>query len=255
MSAVNATRRHGLAEIELNRPHRLNAINSELLEMLEKALSEANSDPHVRVILLRSRGESFCVGDDLQELGDSELTRDDIVSGIRRLQNITRLIALGPKIVVCAVQGWAVGAGASWPLNADICVWREDSKIRLPEAGYGLFVSGGMSYLLPSSCGMQKAMETMLFGDALDAHDLFVSGIATEIVDQAKFDTVIKGKVNQLLDLPDASLVRYKRNRTDKIRDGLLAALDTEEAELIEATMQLVAERNTPSLVRPGASS
>lgn len=250
MSVVNFKKHKGLATIELNRPQRLNAINAELLEALEAALSDANADASVRIIHLRASGRSFCSGDDLEELGGAELVAEDIVSGVRRLQNITRLMMLGPKLVVCSVHGWAVGGGAAWPLNADLCIWRDDSKIRLPEAKYGLFPSGGMSFLLPTICGPQKAMDIMLLGEPLSVSELVAAGIATEVHSADAFEAAVDAKLDQLLALPQGSLERYKLVRLALNRKALSEALELEEKQLIEATTKLVRDRNAPSLIK-----
>jgi len=250
MSAVNFEIHAGVARIELNRPERLNAINAQLLEEFEAALVRANADTTVRIIHLCANGRSFCAGDDLEELGDADLETAAIVSGIQRLQNITRLMMLGPKLVICSVQGWAVGGGAAWPLNADISIWRDDAKIRLPEATYGLFPSGGMTYLLAQACGWQRSMDIMLLGEALDAKDLVSAGIAAEVFSQQTFQAAIEHKIDQLLSLPAGSIERYKRNRVALIKSALSEALDLEENELIEATTRLVKSRTTPSLIK-----
>lgn len=250
MSAVNFETHGGVATIELNRPERLNAINAQLLAEFEAALVRANADNTVRVIHLCASGRSFCAGDDLEELGDADLDSATIVSGIKRLQNISRLMMLGPKLVVCSVQGWAVGGGAAWPLNADIGIWSDDAKVRLPEAAFGLFPSGGMTYLLAQACGWQRAMNIMLSGEALDASDLVSAGIATEVFSQKTFSAAIERKIDQLLSLPSGSMERYKRTRVALIQAGLSEALDLEEKELIEATTKLVRNRATPSLIK-----
>lgn len=250
MSTVNFGTHGGVVTIELNRPERLNAINAQMLDELEAALLRANADNTVRIIHLCANGRSFCAGDDLEELGNAELEAAVIESGIQRLQNITRLMMLGPKLVVCSVQGWAVGGGAAWPLNADISIWCDDAKVRLPEATYGLFPSGGMTYLLARACGWQRSMDIMLLGEALGAGDLVTVGIASEIFSQQTFTAAIEHKIDQLLSLPVGSLERFKRNRVALIQGELSKALDLEEKELIEATTRLVKSQATPSLIK-----
>jgi enoyl-CoA hydratase/carnithine racemase len=250
MSTIIFKNHGSLATIELNRPERLNAINAQLLEEFEAALERANADASVRVIHLCASGRSFCAGDDLEELGAAGLGRDDIVAGIRRLQNITRLMMFGPKLVVCSVHGWAVGGGASWPLNADISFWRADAKIRLPEASFGLFPSGGMTWLLPQIAGTQRSMDLMLFGAPLEGADLVAAGIAPELIGLQSFSATVKQKIESLLALPAESLERYKRQRIALAGDDLNRALDLEEKVLVEVTTKLVLSQSTPSLIK-----
>ena len=141
-----------VARITLNRPARLNAINGAMLDRLNAALQQAHDDAETDIILLAGSGTAFCSGDDLVELASNPPQREGLEVAIDRLQTITRLIMFGPKTVVCAVRGWAIGGGASWPLNADIAIWSETAGIRFPEGLHGLFPSGGATILLERFC-------------------------------------------------------------------------------------------------------
>ena len=86
--------KNGIATISLNRPKRLNAINSELLKTLHDAIQAANDDDNVRVILLRGQGRAFCAGDDLKELDQQVGTESETRAYIENIQNITRWLCL-----------------------------------------------------------------------------------------------------------------------------------------------------------------
>ena len=147
----------GIATIILNRPERLNAINPALLADLNAALRAAEADPAVRAILLRGAGRAFCAGDDLKEFEQQGRTPEEAQAYVERIQNVTRAIVLGGKMVVGAIHGWAVGGGLEWAINCDLALLAEGTRCCFPEIGLGVFVTGGVSVLLPRLVGLRKA--------------------------------------------------------------------------------------------------
>lgn len=183
MSATVETRTEaGIAEVTLNRPERLNAINDALLGDLAAALEAANADEAVAVILLSGAGRAFCAGDDLKEFDSQARGPAEARAYLERIQDITRLLVLGDKIVVGAVHGWAVGGGFEWLLDCDLAVMAEGTRCFFPEAQLGLFVTGGASHLLPRLVGLPKAKELVLLGEKVDASQALALGLANWVV-------------------------------------------------------------------------
>ena len=121
---------------------------------------------------------------------------------VEELQRVTRHLMLGDKPVVGLVHGWAVGGGFSWTLNCDLTLWAESAKARLPEVGLGMFVSGGLSLLLPRVAGRMAASEITWLGPRLDAVRLLALGIAWRVVpDDALLDEGL-ALATQLAELP-----------------------------------------------------
>jgi 2-(1,2-epoxy-1,2-dihydrophenyl)acetyl-CoA isomerase len=116
---VQAEREGGTATLWLNRPDRLNALNTELIEVACRQLWAWEADPTVRVVLVRGRGRAFCAGDDLGGMGDAE-ARAVMDFTLRREQGYERLfnaIYDLRKPVVAVLHGHAVGAGAMIALS------------------------------------------------------------------------------------------------------------------------------------------
>ena len=231
---TSATLKSGadVATISLNRPQRLNAINADLLSDLHQAFKNAHADDS-RLIVLRGEGPSFCSGDDLQELAQKPPSLEEAEAFAETLQEITRLICFGPKHVVCAVHGWVVGGGIAWPLNADFTVWSDDTRLFSPEAGYGMFVSGGVTHFLPERCGREQADRIMLFGEKLSIDNLSAVGLAQIVAPRDELDTKVTEIAEQLLRLPPASLQRYKAVAAERLRDPLERALQAEKRALV----------------------
>ncbi|MCB2114510.1 MAG: enoyl-CoA hydratase/isomerase family protein [Parvularculaceae bacterium] len=250
MNAVLLGRSGERIDIALNRPKRHNAINKNLLNALEAALETATRDPGVQLIVIKGSGESFCSGDDLDEHaaglpGDGEAARF-----IEQIQNLTRLIMLNDKTIVCAVRGWAIGAGASWPLNADFALWSDSARMRFPEAGHGLFCSGGVSLLLERCAGAQRAAEILRLGPTLNADALVAAGIAAEITRDSAMDAQIDKLSDRLLSLPAGSLRRCKLARIAIIKDALETALAIETTMMLDSLRALRLTGAAPKIKR-----
>ncbi|TNF53501.1 MAG: enoyl-CoA hydratase/isomerase family protein, partial [Burkholderiales bacterium] len=182
MSDAILETRGPISLVTLNRPQRLNAIGGQLLPDLHDALQRAQQDPETRVIVLTGAGRAFCAGDDLKEFGDQTQSPEHVARVCEDIQQITRDLMFGPKLVVGAVHGWAVGGGFEWVLNCDLVVAAEDLKCFFPEMQLGHFVTGGVTHLLPQALGHQRAMELIVLGEQLDARTLQSLGLVNRVV-------------------------------------------------------------------------
>jgi enoyl-CoA hydratase/carnithine racemase len=191
-----------VAEITLNRPERLNAINDELLRDLSAALTAANADDTVAVIVLSGAGRAFCAGDDLTEFDSQARGEAEARAYLERIQDVTRLMVLGDKIVLGAVHGWAVGGGFEWLLDCDLVVMAEGTRCFFPEAQLGLFVTGGASHLLPRLVGLSKAKELVLLGEKIDARQALALGLANWVVTEDERMTKAREIAERLAALP-----------------------------------------------------
>ncbi|MBL8544454.1 MAG: enoyl-CoA hydratase/isomerase family protein [Hyphomonadaceae bacterium] len=241
MTTVQLERRGAIAIVTLNRPDCLNAISDRLLTDFQARLDEAAGDAQARVLVLRAAGRAFCAGDDLNELAQAEYDEDLAKDFIGRLQNITRSLMLGRQTVICAVQGYVVGGGVAWPLNADFTVFADDAVLFTPEATHGLFASGGTTLLLARRCGQEAANRILHFGDRIDAAGLLRMGIAGEVVPSGSLERRTMELAEQLCALPPESLIRLKAANADLIRDALEQALAIESVHCIEASLDAAA--------------
>ena len=179
---VVVTQKDGIAEVILSRPHRLNAINDELLVDFTRALKALNSNEKVGVIILRGAGKAFCAGDDLKESHTQEMSEAEIRQYLEDIQEITRLLMQSEKVVIGAIHGWAAGGGFEWLLNCDFAILAENTRCFFPEVGLGIFVTGGISCILANLVGLPKAKELILLGEKIDAQTAYELGIAWKVV-------------------------------------------------------------------------
>jgi enoyl-CoA hydratase/carnithine racemase len=217
----------GVRRISLNRPDRLNAMNRALVDDVARAFDDANADPATRAIVFTGEGRAFCAGDDRKDHRhpESEAEARDLVEAIQRA---TRAIFLGEKPVVGAIRGWAVGGGFEWAINCDFSIWSEDARAFFPEVALGIFVTGGVTALLPAMVGLTKAREMLMLGERYTAADLHALGVAFRTVPDARLDAEAAEVARRLAGLPQAALRRMKRTL------ALTATQDLERALRLE---------------------
>jgi enoyl-CoA hydratase len=164
---------HGVATLTLNRPDRLNAVNPELIELLDGALARAQADEQVRVIRLRGAGRAFCAGYDLDWATEqmNEIDARGPWDPMADYRNLSRFVdsymALwrSPKPVVAQVHGVCIGGGSDLALCSDLIVCAEDCRIGYPPARvWGSPTTAMWFYRL----GLERAKRLLLTGDAMD---------------------------------------------------------------------------------------
>jgi enoyl-CoA hydratase/carnithine racemase len=223
-----------IAVVTLNRPDRLNAISSDFIDALLSALAQAEQS-NADVILLEAEGRAFCAGDDLEELVNLEPTTEHVNSFVKRIQDVSRMLMFGAKPVICAAQGYVVGGGAAWPLNADFSIVSDDCTMFCPEARWGMFISGGVSVLLADCCGTTRANEMIWRAERVGAQELLARGIVGSVVPRAELASAARALANEIAALPAASRRRMKAVRAEVLRDRVETAMALESRFCIEA--------------------
>jgi enoyl-CoA hydratase/carnithine racemase len=217
----------GVRTILLNRPAQLNAMNRRLIGDVLQAFDDANADNATRVIVFSGEGRAFCAGDDRNE-HQHPANQAEAREFVELIQRATRAIMLGSKPVVGAINGWAVGGGFEWAINCDFPIWAESARGFFPEVSLNLFVTGGVTSLLPALVGLNKAREMLLLGERYDAAELFEMGVAWRTVPDEQLMDAAFEVATRLAGLPPASVRAMKRvlNQT--------AAVDLEKALQLE---------------------
>lgn len=184
-----------VATIALNRPDRGNAMTLQLCTELVDAFDRADSDPEVAAVILTGNGSNFCVGADLSEgFHHSGLEpaprhvafveRFGTIAGVPRDAGgvVTLRIAAMLKPVIAAVNGAAVGGGASMVLPADVRLISESTRIGFVFARRGMLAESASSWFLPRIVGISQAAEWVLTGRLVKAEELVTGRLATRIV-------------------------------------------------------------------------
>ena len=168
--------------ITLNRPEARNALNSALQRATAAALTAAETDDAVDVVILTGADPAFCAGLDLKELGGSaENLRDVLDPGDSPFTVLVRMT----KPVIGAVNGPCVTGGFELALACDFLVASERAAFADTHARVGLTPGGGMSVNLPQAVGLRKAKEMSLTGNYIDAAEAHRLGLVNVVVAHA----------------------------------------------------------------------
>jgi len=235
--------------VTLNRPERLNAIGTGLLADLHEALVKAQTDPDTRVIVLTGAGRAFCAGDDLKEFGEQSSSETAIAETCNNIQRITRDIMFGPKLVVGAVHGYAVGGGFEWVFNCDLVVAADNLVCFFPEMALGHFVTGGVTHLLPQMVGHQRAMELMVLGERQDAQALKALGIVNRIVPLEELLPAALALARELASRSTLATSQLKRVINIQLSGQLASALELER----QAAMACFGDDDTAERIKASA--
>jgi enoyl-CoA hydratase len=189
--------------LKMNRPEALNALNTDLLQALGDAVTAADRDPAVRVLVITSVGPAFSAGLDLHELRSGRL-RSELWTGTLQalLDSKTPLIA--------AVNGPAPTAGTAITLACDFAIAAESAVFADQHASLGIMSVSGMSTLLVRRLGLPRAKEMMLTSRLIEAPVAAQWGLVNEVVPAA-----------QLLDVAIARAKLVAANDPDLIRQML----------------------------------
>lgn len=195
--------RDGVLTLSLNRPDKLNAINNPLALSLLDALNKAAANATVRAIRLRGRGMAFCAG---RDLGAPPTERD-----LELVQTVADAMVRNPKPILAQVHGWVVGAGLEWMMCADVVVAGESARFKLPEAGLGVFVTGGLTATMPASVGWARAKALAMLGEAFSARQAVDWGLIHKSVDDADLDAAARQTAQTLAALNPEVAWQFKR--------------------------------------------
>ncbi len=210
-STVLVSRNNFVCTLTLNRPERLNALNSTMLEEFRATLEDANRDDSVGAIVLTGTGSSFCSGDDLKEFDEQSSNPKHTHKFVESIQDITRQLVFGEKVVVGAIRGWAVGGGLEWAINCDLAVFSENTRCFFPELKWGMFPTGGVTAMLPKMIGLIKTRELMLLGETFDANDALAMGLAWKVVPDDEVLEMAHETAEKIAALPRTAVRDLKR--------------------------------------------
>jgi enoyl-CoA hydratase len=169
--------------LTLNRPDKLNAIDSPMLDALDRALADIERDAEVRAVVLTGAGRAFSAGADIKEwtaLAPLDFSR---IWGQRGHVLFDRLAALRPP-VVAAINGIAFGGGLELALCADIRIACAAARFGLPEVTIGTVPGWGGTQRLPRLIGAGRAKHMILSGQPVDAARAEAWGLVSEVVEE-----------------------------------------------------------------------
>ena len=220
----------GVLVITINRPDKLNALNSATVSELDRAMADARADEGVRAIVLTGAGEkSFVAGADI-----NELAVQSPVSGREHARSgqavFDRIESLG-KPVVAAVNGFALGGGCELAMACTLRIAADTAKFGQPEINLGLIPGYAGSQRLPRLVGRGRALELLLTGASIDAQEAWRIGLVNKVVPASQLMADARALAQTLASKAPVA-VRYILDAVANGLDMSLANAETYEATL-----------------------
>ena len=200
--------------LTFSRPEKKNALTSEMYRALTEHLLRAESDPAVRAVIFDAEGDAFCAGNDLNEFAA-------VAAGGAQPQEVRAFLyalASATKPYLAAVQGKAVGIGATLLLHCDVVFLAQNAQLSTPFVNLGLVPEAASSLLLPARIGHVQAFEMFALGQAIDATKALALGIANAIVPADQLHARVIATAGALSTRPIGALQATKKLMRDARR-------------------------------------
>lgn len=230
------SKHEGIVTLTLNRPDKLNALNSELSNALNDALEEIAGDESARVVVLTGAGRAFCSGGDLAAIGRGrELDKIDELGPILRsgMQAVLK-IRLMPQPVIAVINGPAAGAGLNLALAADIRIASDAATMGETFSRVGLYPDYGGTYFLPELVGPAVAAELFYTAGMIDAQTALRLGIVNRVVPAAQLEAEVKSLAQKIAQGPPMAIRAIKKTLFGSREEELIKALGDEAERQIE---------------------
>ena len=198
----------GILSSTMARPDKKNALTNAMYGALADAIEGAETDPAVRVLLIRGEGDMFTAGNDV---GEFAAIAAGGFQGERHVGRFLQAIARSSRPLVAAVQGRAVGIGTTMLLHCDLVVLAENALLSTPFVNLALVPEAASSLLMPLRIGYARAYEMFALGEPVDARSAVTWGLANRVVPLDKLDAEAKTLAVRLARQPAGALGMTKR--------------------------------------------
>ncbi|HEY9417270.1 MAG TPA: enoyl-CoA hydratase/isomerase family protein [Pseudonocardia sp.] len=233
----------------MNRPDQLNAVNGALHEDLEHLFARVAEDDEVDVVILTGAGRAFCAGGDVKGMADGSM----IPAGGRHApltwftggpQRLIRNMLSVPQPMIAAVNGHAVGLGATLALFCDVVLVADNAKIGDTHTKVGLVAGDGGAVIWPLLVGVNRAKELLMTSELLSAAEAERLGLVNHVYPAAEVMPEAKALAERLAGMPLAA-VRYTKQAVNKLLwERMVSTLDTSLAfEAISSTAGPIGRR------------
>lgn len=213
--SILAEQQEGVLILTLNRPDRLNAIGDDMHEGLEAILADLRRDTCVRAVVLRGAGRAFCVGGDVKAFADSPQVErtpyEDLALVTESAARLIELFLAVPQPMVAAVQGYAMGLGATLALMCDVVIMAEDAQIADTHVPIGLVAGDGGALAWPLAMPLGAAKYYLMTGERLNGVEAARLGLALRAVPADELQAEAFTIAQRMAALPPLALQGTKR--------------------------------------------
>ncbi|MGE0624260.1 MAG: enoyl-CoA hydratase/isomerase family protein [Pseudomonadales bacterium] len=220
-------REPGIAWFRFNTPERLNGMTTAIKRDLIEAVTQAQMDNRVRILVFTGTGRAFCAGDDLKAYRDAELGGRPLVpdippghdnalgtyNGLRTIsQQLNTAIRSLDKLTIAAVNGVAIQTGFSLALSCDFRIAGDTARMGSATLRFGLLPDEGGQYLLVQTLGVAKTLDFLMRKRIVSADEALELGLVHEVVPAAELEQAAMAWATELADGPQVSMRLLKRS-------------------------------------------
>jgi len=233
MPLIAETAQAGIRVLTIDRADKRNAFDVPLYGALAEGVAEADRDPNVDITVITGRGGVFTAGNDLADFRD----HPDSVAAFDLLHTLVE----AEKPIVAAVEGFAVGIGASMLLHCDLAFAGRSTVFSLPFVKLGLSPEGASTLLLPRIAGIKTATELLMLGEKFDSDRAEKVGLINHVVADGQALTAAVEAATALQGLPTES-VRLTKRLLHRDKLDVLQVIDEESKVFRERTHSVEAK-------------
>jgi len=186
-----------VATLMVNRPDKLNALNTATIGELGDAIDEVGEREDVGGVIVTGAGRAFIAGADISELAAQ--TSSQAKQRALRGQQVFRRFETSPKPVIAAVNGFALGGGCELAMACHVRIASEAAKFGQPEVKLGICPGYGGTQRLPRLVGMGRALQLLMTGEMIDAAEAYRIGLVNRVVPAADLLSAAEGMLRQML--------------------------------------------------------
>ncbi len=217
----------GIAWFQFNTPERLNGMTTAIKRDMIEAITQAQMDNVVRVLVFTGSGRAFCAGDDLKAYRDAELGGTPLVpaippghdnalgtyNGLRTIsQQLNTSVRSLDKLTIAAVNGVAIQTGFSLALSCDFRIASQSARMGSATLRFGLLPDEGGQYLLVQLLGVAKTLEFLLKKEIVSADEALALGLVNEVVPGAELEARAIELATELANGPQVAMRLLKRS-------------------------------------------
>lgn len=220
-------REPGIAWFQFNTPERLNGMTTAIKRDLIEAITQAQMDNRVRVLVFTGTGRAFCAGDDLKAYRGADLPGKPLVgpippghdnalgtyNGLRTVsQQLNTTIRNLDKLTIAAINGVAIQTGFSLALSCDFRIAADSARMGSATLRFGLLPDEGGQYLLVQQMGVSRTLEFLMKKRIVDAGEALDLGLVNEVVPAAELNARAETWAAELANGPQVSMRLLKRS-------------------------------------------
>lgn len=214
--------------VTLDRPDALNAFNEALYDATTEALAAAATDPDVAVVVITGNGRAFSAGTDVAEMAARTTDPGNFQAGTHGFPGMIDELVCFPKPVICAVNGLALGVGATMLGLVDLVLISRDARVRCPFTALAVAPEAASSYTFPLLMGRQAATWALMSSEWLTADECVAAGLAWRVCEPDALLDETMSVARVLASKPIASLIETKRTIVSSHISSIAAARERE---------------------------